>query len=282
VNGLTVYLSGNGIVGIESHFTKRSRLIGGRDGCPKYFPFHSGEQIAFTWLCIINSQSYAFAAPTMTIQTTLGRIHTFGPYILPQQVMNDKYKWILLDRPGSITGFYFEWPKSAVIMRIGVTRESNSMGTGSPNLEFTACGAPRLARVGPNAGLFMSVADLSNLRKVEICRVGIRCTGLKLYYLQTPTAVLGQWHTTDSSQHVSISNSNGPNTMGIRFRFSKSGDHQVVTDISFGADTSDDCNSSYFRLGEIITWWFSKSDDVICLWDGKVLPVPKGSIINVK
>jgi hypothetical protein len=258
------------MVGIESHFTKMSRLIGVRDGCPKYFPFHSGEQIAFTWLCIINSQSYAFAAPTVTvsqecaqvlfipnqfsqIQTTFGRIHTFGPYILPHQVMNDKYKWILLDQPGSITGFYFEWPKSAVIMRIGVTRESNSVGTGSPNLKFTACDAPRLARVGPNAGLFMSVADLSNLRKVEICRVGIRCTGLKLYYLQTPTAVLGQWHTTtsDFSQHVSIFNSNGPNTTGIRFKFSKSADHQVVTDINFGPDTGDDCNSSYFRLGEV-------------------------------
>lgn len=165
--------------------------------------------------------------------------------------MNDKYKWILLDRPGSITGFYFEWPNSAVIMRIGVTRESNFVAAGSPNLEFTACAAPYLPRVGPNAGLFTSVADLSNLRKVEICRVGIRCTGLKLYYLQTPTAVLGQWPTTHFSQHVSISNSNGLNRLGIRFKFSKSGDHQVVTDISFGADKSDDCNSSYFGLGEV-------------------------------
>lgn len=67
VNGLTVYLSGNGMVGMESHFTKVSRLIGGRNGCPKYFPFDSGEQIAFTWLRIINVQSYAFAAPTVTV-----------------------------------------------------------------------------------------------------------------------------------------------------------------------------------------------------------------------
>jgi len=67
VNGLTVYLNGNGMVGMESHFTKASRLIGSRDGCPKYFPFDSGEQIAFTWLCIINSSSYAFAAPSVTV-----------------------------------------------------------------------------------------------------------------------------------------------------------------------------------------------------------------------
>ena len=67
MNGLTVYLNGNGMVGMESHFTKASRLIGSRDGCPKYFPFDSGEQIAFTWLCIINSSSYAFAAPSVTV-----------------------------------------------------------------------------------------------------------------------------------------------------------------------------------------------------------------------
>ncbi|KAH9222306.1 hypothetical protein DL95DRAFT_171971 [Leptodontidium sp. 2 PMI_412] len=36
-NGLTVYLSKNGIVGMESHFAKTSRLIGNRDGCPSHF-----------------------------------------------------------------------------------------------------------------------------------------------------------------------------------------------------------------------------------------------------
>jgi len=164
--------------------------------------------------------------------------------------MENKYKWILLDQPGSITGFYFEWPNSPVIMRIGVTRDSNLVNTGSPNLTFTACSAPYLPRVGPNAGLFMSVAVLSNLREVEVCHVGTRCTGLKLYYHQKPTVVLGQWHT-HFSQHISIFDSNRPNTLGIRFKYLKSGDHQIVTDISFEVDKSDDCNSSYFGLGEV-------------------------------
>lgn len=164
--------------------------------------------------------------------------------------MSNKYKWILLNRPGSITGFYFEWPNSAVIMRIGVTRDSNFVASRSPSLEFTACSAPRLPRVGHNAGLFMSVAVLSSLRKVEICRVVIRCTGIKLYYLNTPTAILGQWYT-HFSQQVSISGSNRLNTLGIRFKFMKSSGHQIVTDISFGADKSDDSNSSYFGLGEV-------------------------------
>ncbi|KAK0111101.1 hypothetical protein ONS95_001479 [Cadophora gregata] len=281
-NSLTVYLSANGIVGIESHFTKTSRLIGRREGCPRHFPFHPGERIAFAWLCIINSESYAMAAPAMTIQTTYRRIHSFGPYIFPHYVLNDMYKWILLDGPGFITGFYVEYPYSLEIMRIGVIRERDSLGVGSPNLEFTACRAAFLPHVGPNAGLFMSVADLSNLRKVEVCRVGVRCTGLKLYYIQAPTVVLGQWYTTGASQYASIFNGNGPNIKGIRFKLSTSGEDRAVTDISFGTDISDDCNSSYFRLGETITWWFSKSHDVIRLWDGKVLPVPKGSINTFK
>jgi hypothetical protein len=45
VNGLTVYISGNGIVGMEIHFTKVSRLIGDRDSRPKHFPFDSGAII---------------------------------------------------------------------------------------------------------------------------------------------------------------------------------------------------------------------------------------------
>jgi hypothetical protein len=170
--------------------------------------------------------------------------------MLPKQVLDNKYKWILLDRPGSITGFYFEWPNSAVIMRIGVTRDSNLVTIGSPNLKFMACSAPRLPRVGPNAGLFISVAVLSSLRKVEICRVGSRCTGLKLYYHQKPTVVLGQWHT-HFSQHISLNSCNGTDILGIRFKYSRSGGHQIVTDISFGADTSDDSNSSYFGLGDV-------------------------------
>ncbi|KAF4619056.1 hypothetical protein G7Y89_g14789 [Cudoniella acicularis] len=94
INGLTVYLSGNGMVGLEAHFTRTSQLLGSRDGCSKYLPLDPSERIALTWLRIVNSRSPAFAAPTLTIQTTLGRIHSFGPYILPQLVMRNS-QWLL-------------------------------------------------------------------------------------------------------------------------------------------------------------------------------------------
>ncbi|KAF4625123.1 hypothetical protein G7Y89_g13046 [Cudoniella acicularis] len=79
------------------------------------------------------------------IQTTLGRIHSFGPYILPQLVMRNRYKWILLDRPGSIAGFYFEKPMaSPVIMRLGVGRDGSSESREPRKLQYLACDAPYL------------------------------------------------------------------------------------------------------------------------------------------
>ena len=67
INGLTVYLSGNGIVGLEAHFTGTSQLSGSRNGCPEYFPLHPGERIAHAWLRIANSRSRIFAAPALTV-----------------------------------------------------------------------------------------------------------------------------------------------------------------------------------------------------------------------
>ncbi|KAF8859338.1 hypothetical protein BDZ45DRAFT_673304 [Acephala macrosclerotiorum] len=39
-SGLTVHFSGNGITGLEAHFTRTSQLSGSRDGCSKYLPFN--------------------------------------------------------------------------------------------------------------------------------------------------------------------------------------------------------------------------------------------------
>jgi hypothetical protein len=166
--------------------------------------------------------------------------------------MGNRYKWILLDKPGFITGFYFEKPiASPVIMRLGVTRDRNSGSKGHPNLQYPACDAPYLPLVGPNAGLFLSVAVLSGLRKVELCRLGSRCTGVRIHYLRAPPVVLGQWHTSYPSQHTSIYNGNGRNACRIYFKILKSDDHQVVTDVSFSADKSDDHNCRCFSSEKV-------------------------------
>jgi hypothetical protein len=57
---------------------------------------------------------------------------------------------------------------------------------------------------GPDAGLFLSVAVLSGLEKVDLCRVSNRCIGVLIHYVNGLIAVLRQWWTTDVSQHSCI------------------------------------------------------------------------------
>ncbi|KAF8847815.1 hypothetical protein BDZ45DRAFT_308153 [Acephala macrosclerotiorum] len=47
-NGLTVYVSTHGIVGLEAYFTRTSRLSGSRHGCTLYFPLCAQERIVYT------------------------------------------------------------------------------------------------------------------------------------------------------------------------------------------------------------------------------------------
>lgn len=189
------------------------------------------------------------------IQTTLGRSCLFGPYVLPQLVMANRYKWILLGNRGCITGFYYEMPIARpAIMRLGVIGDGNSELKTYQTPQFPACDSPYLPLVGPDAGLFLSIAVLSGLKKVELCRVANRCTGVMISYLKALPVVLGQWHTSLPSQQTCIYDSNGPSIVSeIYFRTSKSGDHQVVTDISFSVDNSKDCDYQAFTTEKVTT-----------------------------
>ncbi|KUJ22118.1 uncharacterized protein LY89DRAFT_394580 [Mollisia scopiformis] len=105
--GLVIYYFGNGIVGLEAYFTRTSRLLGSRRGCPIYFPLSSKERIDFVWRRVYN-KSPVNKAPALIIHTTLGRTCSFGSHVLPGLVQDDKYEWIPFDIRGYVTGFYFE------------------------------------------------------------------------------------------------------------------------------------------------------------------------------
>lgn len=65
--GLSIYVSGHGIIGFEAHFKRTSRLSGYRSGCALHFPLCPEEMIAYAWLRIVNSNSPAFAAPALMV-----------------------------------------------------------------------------------------------------------------------------------------------------------------------------------------------------------------------
>jgi hypothetical protein len=140
------------------------------------------------------------------------------------------------------------------IMRLGVIGNGNSELKTQQTPHFPICDSPYLPLVGPDAGLFLSITVLSGLRKVELCQVANRCTGVIISYLEALPVVLGQWHTSLPLQKTCIYNSNGPNIISeIYFRTSKSRDYQVVTNISFLVDKSKDCDYQAFTIEKVMT-----------------------------
>lgn len=77
--GLSVYVSGRGIVGLEAHFNRVSQLSGYRRGCALHSSLCRGERIAYVWLRVVNSPSSAFAAPAISVSV---------PYTLPFALTN--------------------------------------------------------------------------------------------------------------------------------------------------------------------------------------------------
>ncbi len=65
--GLSAYISNSGIVGLESHFRRVSRLSGCRNGCAIYFPLYTAEHISHVWLRIVHGGSNALCVPTLTV-----------------------------------------------------------------------------------------------------------------------------------------------------------------------------------------------------------------------
>jgi len=279
--GISVYISGHGIVGLEVHFTSFSRLSGTRKGCTLHLSFCPDERIAHVWLRVLNTPSSAFATPALVIETTRGRLHTFGSYIRPSMVIGNGYKWILLQPEGYITGLYHEKVRSGMaIMRLGVIGEGTFPGAAPRRPQYHNCQFPSPPIGAPNAGLFLSFAVLDGLERVDICRFKTRCTGLMIHYLDGRISVLGQWHSSCTSQRYCIYDGNGPAVTCISFEMSRYKDRHIVTEVSFTPFTAKAISDSEYRIfgvGEHIAWWCSERYDEVSRWTGELQDVPEES-----
>ena len=93
------------------------------------------------------------------------------------------------------------------------------------------------------------------MKRVELCRVNGRCTGLVIHYLDDTMSVLGQWHTVQSS-YVSciydIKSRTSPEA--IYFKMTRSGKHQIVSEIGFScadAEAVTDVDHHNFNLKKV-------------------------------
>lgn len=172
-------------------------------------------------------------------------------------MQNDKYKWIPFDIRGYVTGFYFEALTTVLsITRLGVTTRSvTTWPTTHPTPQYIVCNIPRNPSAGADAGLYLSFARLSGLKEVQLCRLGSRCTGIMIHYLNSPPVVLGQWHTSRLSRHTSI-NVRDVSTMHVERRQSRG--YSIVSNITFSADKSRDSKPDTFNINEVSTQFIMK------------------------
>jgi hypothetical protein len=218
--------------------------------------------------------------------------------------MQNEYKWVLLRNKGCVTGLYYENSLSK-IMRLGVIGDGTPPTTTPLTPQYPVCKIPPIA--GPDAGLFLSVAILSDLEKVDLCCVSNRCIGMLIQYTNGPIAVLGQWRTVGVSQHSCVykKDSSKSDTTSIYFRVTRSGKHNIVTDVSFSGDhgmvVTPDSEYRVFVTGQVrsssnldthnlltvffvqyIAWWFSEFDDAVLPWTGTTRDIPSKSEMSQK
>ena len=164
-------------------------------------------------------------------------------------MVTNSYKWILLQQEEFISGFYYKNIDSGTtIMRLGVIGDSTTARATTLLPRYYNCDFPSPSIGSPNAGLFLSVAALSGLDKVDVCRIDKRCTGMLIHYVNSLILVLGQWHASCISHYHCIYDNNGPSITNIYFKLLEVGPHQIVTDISFSPNTVQTTPNSNYQV----------------------------------
>ncbi|KAF7954430.1 hypothetical protein EAE96_005551 [Botrytis aclada] len=273
ISGLTMYFLSQCIVGIESHFSSGSYFVGSRGEVAVHMSLASGEVISDVWLrlymgCPVES------VPAVSIQTTLGRECTFGPYVTPDNY--GQYIWAKLRHEGLISGFYYE--NAPGIKRIGVIGDNRKVSRAETQLPRYETRVPEQPYLGNPQ--FVTDAIIGSLETVNICRVGRRCVGILIKYLdpEMPPVALGQWYDKKNSQHTCIYDNTKTSSTVIVFKRSKLGG--MVQDILFSnpdspelKESCSDVEMKIFELETRIVWWFTGKNDSITAWrDGHDMP----------
>jgi hypothetical protein len=89
-----------------------------------------------------------------------------------------------------VTRLYYEnRPCCGNIIRLGVTSDGFPLKTTPLTPQYRVCGIPLIGSIG--ARLFLSIAHLSDLEKVDLCHVSNRYIGIMIHYISGLTIVLG-------------------------------------------------------------------------------------------
>jgi hypothetical protein len=155
---------------------------------------------------------------------------------------------------GCITGLYYQNPRiDTSIIGFGVIGDSTTRIAAPLTPQYHENVSPPFP--GPNGGTFLSVASLSGLKRVDVCRVENRCIGILIHYTNGLSEVLGQWRVQGVVHHSCIYNSDMEDITYVRFTITLFGNHKIVTNVRFLNDTNEEAKegSEYriFKLGQV-------------------------------
>ncbi|KAF7952287.1 uncharacterized protein EAE97_001784 [Botrytis byssoidea] len=204
ISGLTMYFMSQCIVFIESYFSSGLYFVCSRGEVAVHMSLAPGELISDVWLRLYVD------LPVESVPTVL-------------------YHWAMLQYNGRISGFYYE--NAPGIKRIGVIGDDKEMSRAEiqlPRYETHVPEEPYLAN--PQ---FVNDAAIDSLKTVNVCRVGTRCVGIFIRYLDLAMSpvTLGQWYDKDHSEYTCIYDNTKMSSTVIVFKRSKSGG--VIQDIFF-------------------------------------------------
>ncbi|KAB8227932.1 uncharacterized protein BDW43DRAFT_323395 [Aspergillus alliaceus] len=179
-----------------------------------YIPLHRGW-VLFAWTCCLLFQQrlrrlgntfqrlLRYQSYSVLITTNKGRRLTLGPYILPVEI---QFKTLFSGSDGDVSGLYYDispglstFTSLGVICRPGVSSLTPAHHDMMPCMPYNFDHLD-LLDASPWSS-FVSRAPLTNAKRLEVCYLGPRFTGMLLIYNDDGgISTLGQWYENTSLQ----------------------------------------------------------------------------------
>ncbi len=204
--GISIYCDSLGVYGLSAHGTSL-RQVGTRRGLPIHFHFRPGEYLISFLLCTIHAGdslqygTFPLVRFLVFIKLSCSKERQFVtnrnrsalacPYLVSQHRLTT---WSVVAASQSpITGLSIDalTPRSSRIQSIGA---SLNMGMVTTPPSSTILVSPESRFLNRRSLSFLTTGTLSGARKLQIRKLGSRCTGLCIYHNDGLVEALGQWN----------------------------------------------------------------------------------------
>ena len=260
VSGITVYVSYGGIFGVTIDGLAREIRVGRQYGYAIHLPLNNNEFIYSAWirtsqspgsqikclegtLLLVSALYLLFFGLRINtlilfkLTTNLGRSQHFGTWKSLQIEPSDDYRWTDLgNKPNPfIAGLCFDeladsgsgpYPWLGATCAISENPRYGNVDVSASFYRTHSIEQPVrnfASSLVLSQGLCFSVASLKDARNLCVCRVGDRCTGLRIIHENSKIEILGQWYPKNVSSTSRIYDSTDGPLATVIFCYSGTG-----------------------------------------------------------